>query len=248
MIYSSLLEARASGSKKLAVLIDPDKTDPGKLPALASLAMQTGVHYFLVGGSLLVNDHLGQCIRTIKDHCDIPVVLFPGNTLQLHADADAILLLSLISGRNAEFLIGKHVVAAPWLRQSALEILPTGYMLIDGGALTSVAYMSNTTPIPAGKKDIAVCTAMAGEMLGLRLLYLEAGSGAPQPVPPELITAVRQAVAIPLIVGGGIRSPEQARAALQAGADMIVVGSLIEDNPGALAGIAEAVHSYQLFR
>lgn len=243
MIYTSLLEARAGGGKKLAVLIDPDKTDPGKLPALAALAKQTGVHYFLIGGSLLVNDHLGQCIRTIKDHCDIPVVLFPGNVLQLHPDADAILLLSLISGRNAEFLIGKHVVAAPWLKQSKLEILPTGYMLIDGGALTSVAYMSNTTPIPSNKKDIAVCTAMAGEMLGLRLLYLEAGSGAPQPVPPAMIAAVRQAVDIPLIVGGGIRTPRQAHDALQAGADMIVVGSLIEENPDGLAGIADVVVS-----
>jgi putative glycerol-1-phosphate prenyltransferase len=164
----------------------------------------------------------------------VPVVLFPGSNLYIHSDADGILFLSLISGRNPEFLIGQHVVAAPLLKASGLEILPTGYMLVDGGKPTTVSYISNTQPIPADKADIAACTAMAGEMLGQQLLYLDAGSGAENPVSPGMISAVKKATSLPLLAGGGIRSGEQARNAWEAGADCIVIGNVLESNPGLL--------------
>ena len=157
--------------------------------------------------------------------------------------ADGILFLSLISGRNAELLIGKHVITAPYLKVSPLEILPTGYMLIDGGVPTTVSYISNTQPIPANKDDVALCTAVAGEMLGLKLMYMDAGSGAINPVSTSMIETVSQALDIPLIVGGGIRTPERAFANAQAGADVIVVGNAIEKEPSLLLEMAEAVHS-----
>ncbi|MEM9025002.1 MAG: geranylgeranylglyceryl/heptaprenylglyceryl phosphate synthase, partial [Bacteroidota bacterium] len=142
--------------------------------------------------------------------------------------ADAILLLSLISGRNAELLIGHHVVAAPYLKASGLEVLPTGYILVDGGRPTTASYMSHTTPVPSDKKDVAACTALAGEMLGLRMIYLDAGSGALQPVPPAMIRAVQAQVQVPVIVGGGVTNAEQARQAYEAGADVLVVGTAAE--------------------
>lgn len=164
--------------------------------------------------------------------------------MQVSTAADGILLLSLISGRNAELLIGRHVIAAPALRRSGLEILPTGYMLIDGGAPTSVSYMSNTMPIPANKPDIAQCTAMAGEMLGLQVLYMDAGSGAQNPVSAAMIEAVRKSVQLPLIVGGGLRHPESVLNAMSAGADIVVVGTAIEQEPGLLERMADAVRRH----
>ena len=166
-IYRQIAEAK---EKQFAVLIDPEHCEEDILNTLVSLASDAAVDYIFIGGSLLVNDNLDQCIKLIKEETRLPVVLFPGNELQVHGMADAILLLSLISGRNPEMLIGKHVVAAPYIRSSGLEVLPTGYMLIESGNSTSVLYMSNTRPIPREKNDIAVCTAMAGEMLGLKLI------------------------------------------------------------------------------
>lgn len=230
-IYNSLMLARQSGEKRLAILLDPDKLPPARLEQTVALAADAGVHYFFIGGSLVVNDRLDELLGEIRRRCTIPLVLFPGNSFQLSYRADAILLLSLISGRNPELLIGQHVIAAPFLKLSPLEIISTGYMLVDGGVTTAVQYMSNTLPIPAHKDDIAVCTAMAGEMLGLKMLYLEAGSGARQPVPTRMIEAVRGAVDIPLLVGGGIRSAAQAVEAWKAGADVVVVGNALEQTP-----------------
>lgn len=230
-IYTDLLAAKNRGEKRLAVLLDPDKLPAARLERTVQLASEAGVHYFFIGGSLVVNDGLDAVLTTIRQRCDIPLVLFPGNSFQLSYRADALLFLSLISGRNAELLIGQHVIAAPFLRLSPLEIISTGYMLIDGGVPTAVQYMSNTLPIPAHKDDIAVCTALAGEMLGLKLLYMDAGSGARQPVPESMVAAVSAAVSVPLLAGGGIRTPEQAKTAWQAGADLIVVGNAIENNP-----------------
>jgi putative glycerol-1-phosphate prenyltransferase len=159
--------------------------------------------------------------------------------------ADGILFLSLISGRNAELLIGNHVIASPYLKVSPLEILPTGYMLIDGGIPTTVSYMSNTRPIPSNKEDIAVCTAIAGELLGLKLMFMDAGSGAQTPVSEDMIEAVSGAISIPLIVGGGISSPEKALANLEAGADVIVVGNAIEENPQLIMDIGKAIHGFK---
>ena len=240
-IYSALSEARARGEKKFAVLIDPDKVRLGNMDRVLDLAVEAGVDYFFIGGSLIVNNMLDQCLESIRERCHIPMILFPGNSFQLSYRADAVLFLSLISGRNADLLIGNHVIAAPYLKLSPLEILPTGYMLIDGGKPTTVSYMSNTSPIPAGKEDIAVCTAIAGEFLGLRLLFMDAGSGALTPISTEMIEAVSGSISIPLIVGGGIKTPEKVQQNVQAGADLIVVGDAIEKNPEILPEMVAAM-------
>ncbi len=227
--------------KQFAILIDPEQCQDEYMKSLISLAEASAVDYILLGGSLLVNDHLDQCIRMIRSETDLPVVLFPGSEMQINNRADAILLLSLISGRNPELLIGKQVSAAPYLRASKLEILPTGYMLIESGNSTTALYISNTSPIPRDKDDIAVCTAMAGEMLGLKLIYMDAGSGAVHPVSPSMIRKVKENISIPLIVGGGIKTPEAAKSACEAGADVIVVGTAIEQDPARMKAIAAAI-------
>ena len=228
--------------KKLAVLIDPDKPSDAQVLSIVEKAKAADVDFFFVGGSLLVTDSLDHCIKLIKANCDIPVLIFPGNSLQISKYCDGFLLLSLISGRNPEMLIGRHVIAAPYLKLYGNEIIPTGYMLIDSGKATSVSYMSDTTPIPHDKDDIAMCTALAGEMLGLKLIYLEAGSGALMPVSTSMISKVSQMIKIPLIVGGGIRTPEAAADAVKAGADIIVIGTAFEKEPEMLKKFAEAIH------
>jgi phosphoglycerol geranylgeranyltransferase len=238
-LYEQLLQDSRAGKKKIAVLIDPDKYSPESLHPVLELSANAGIDYFFVGGSLLIHDHQDQLIASVREKTKIPVILFPGNNLQLNNKADSILLLSLISGRNPEMLIGRHVISAPFLKASKLEIIPTGYMLIESGCATAVNYMSNTTPIPRYKSDIAACTAMAGEMLGMKLIYLDAGSGAMNPVPAAMITSVRNSVGIPLIIGGGIINPEMSGAAFAAGADVVVVGNAIETDPGLIALIAE---------
>ena len=242
-IYDSLVQARASGQKQLAVLVDPDKAEGGQLSRLAALAEESKVDYFFVGGSLIVQDRLEECLQLLRSVSSIPRILFPGSAFQISDLADGLLFLSLISGRNAELLIGSHVIAAPYLKRSRLEVLPTGYMLVDGGAPTTVSYISNTFPIPADKDDIAACTAMAGEMLGLKMIFLDAGSGARQPVSTAMIEAVARSVDLPLVVGGGIRTPERALANVQAGADLIVVGNALETDPGLMRAMAQAIHS-----
>lgn len=245
-IYSDLLKSRQLGRKKLAVLIDPDKIRLGKLDQLLDLSIRSRVDYFFIGGSLIVNSQLDQCLQTIRKHCQIPLILFPGNSYQVSYHADAILFLSLVSGRNPDLLIGQHVIAAPYLKLSPLEILPTGYMLIDGGVGTTVLYMSNTSPIPGEKSDIAVCTAMAAEMLGLKLIFMDAGSGARTPVPSEMIESVRNATSIPIIVGGGIKTTEKVRENLNAGADLIVIGNAFEYDPSLLIDIAGTIHEHNV--
>ncbi|MCB9307451.1 MAG: geranylgeranylglyceryl/heptaprenylglyceryl phosphate synthase [Lewinellaceae bacterium] len=244
-IYKGLLEARQRGEKRLAVLFDPDRLRLKRMEQTLELAIRNGVDYFFIGGSLVVNNMLDSLLAQIRQQCPIPLILFPGNSFQLSYRADGILYLSLISGRNPELLIGQHVISAPFLRMSPLEIISTGYMLIDGGVQTSVQYMSNTYPIPAHKDDIAVCTALAGEMLGLKTIYLEAGSGARIPVREDMIEAVRGAVNVPLIVGGGIRTPEKVAANLKAGADMVVVGNAIEQEPALIGEMMAAVKEFQ---
>jgi len=241
-IYQLLLEKQQRQQKSLAVLIDPDKTSIAGMEQAVRLSEKAGVDYFFAGSSLLLNDGLEHCIGFLKKSSSIPVILFPGNRFQISKQADALLLLSLISGRNPELLIGQHVQAAAQLKNSGLEIIPTGYMLIDGGKLTSVHYVSQTLPIPADKNDIAVSTALAGEMLGLKAIYLEAGSGAEVPVQSEMISAVRKNISIPLIVGGGICDAEKAFEAGKAGADVIVVGNRFETAPNLIQEIANAVH------
>ena len=216
--------------KQLAVLVDPDKLTHEEIEKTAKNAQHAEADYFFVGGSLLINDNLHQSIQIIKDNCNLPVIIFPGNNYQLSSNADAILFLSLISGRNPDMLIGMHVIAAPYIKLSGLESIATGYMLIDSGKPTSVSYMSNSFPIPADKKDIAACTAMAGEMLGLKMIYMDAGSGAEKSIPSEMIRFVKDSVDIPLMVGGGIKTPELLREKYKAGADIAVIGTHFENN------------------
>lgn len=242
-IYKNMLKGKENGEKRFAMLIDPDKVRLNDIDVIVHRAELAGVDYFFVGGSLIVNDGLDHCLSEIKKQCSIPLILFPGDSYQLSYRADAILFLSLISGRNAELLIGRHVITAPYLKLSPLEIISCGYLLIDGGVPTTVSYMSNTQPIPSDKEDIAICTALAGEMLGLKLMYLDAGSGAMIPVSESMIEAVSQATEVPLIVGGGIDTPEKAQRNVKAGADIIVVGNAIEKDPGLIQEIAHAVHS-----
>ncbi len=231
LLYTDLVAAKQRGEKRLAILFDPDKLRLQKMERALELAVECGVDYFFIGGSLVVNSMLDPLLISIRERCTIPMLLFPGSSFQLSYRADAILFLSLISGRNPELLIGQHVVAAPYLKMSPLEIISTGYILVDGGVQTTVQYMSNTSPIPASKDDIAVCTALAGEMLGLKTIYLEAGSGALNPVSESMIEAVSGTINVPLIVGGGIRTPEKAAANYRAGADLLVVGNAIEQDP-----------------
>jgi len=242
-IYHSLTERKRQGKKSFAVLIDPDKVDNNNIKHLVELAVAARVDYFLVGGSLVVSNYLDECVQLIKKSCAIPVILFPGSPSQVSKYADALLYLSLISGRNAELLIGQHVVSAPVVKQSGLEIMSTGYMVIDGGAPTTVSYISNATPIPADKNEIAVCTAMAGEMLGMKLIYMDAGSGAKKAITENMIEKVSKSIEAPLIIGGGITNPEKAYLNCKSGADVIVVGNAIEKDPSLIKEIAAAVHS-----
>jgi putative glycerol-1-phosphate prenyltransferase len=210
------------------------------------LAVKSKVDYFFVGGSLVISNYLDECVQLIKSSCDIPVILFPGSPSQVSKYADALLYLSLISGRNPELLIGQHVVSAPVVKQSGLEIMATGYMVIDGGAPTTVSYISNAAPLPADKNEIAMCTAMAGEMLGMKLIYMDAGSGARRAISEGMIQKVSGCIDIPLIVGGGILTPEKAYLNCKAGADVIVVGNAIEKDTSLIYDIASAVHSVPL--
>lgn len=242
-IYKKLTDLKRSGKKAFAVLVDPDKVDRDRVAELCALANEASVDLLFVGGSLVVTNHLDEVVQEIRKHTSIPVVLFPGSPSQISSYADALLYLSLISGRNPELLIGQHVISAPMVRQSGLEIMSTGYMVVDGGAPTTVSYISNASPIPHDKKEIAVCTAMAGEMLGMKLIYMDAGSGARRPISEAMIHAVSQHISIPLIVGGGITDPEKAYLNCKAGADVIVVGNAIEKDISLLKEMSKAVHS-----
>ncbi|HET9057726.1 MAG TPA: geranylgeranylglyceryl/heptaprenylglyceryl phosphate synthase [Chitinophagaceae bacterium] len=242
-IYNSLVDKKKSGRKSFAVLIDPDKVNAQKMDELVKLCVMAEVDYLLVGGSLVISSNLDECVKHIKRNCKIPVILFPGSTSQISPNADALLYLSLISGRNAELLIGQHVISAPFIKQSGLEIISTGYMVIDGGAPTTVSYISNATPIPYDKNEIAMCTAMAGEMLGMKIIYLDSGSGAKKAVNEQMIEAVSKNISIPLLVGGGITDPEKAYRNCKAGADVIVIGNAIEKETSLIKEMALAIHS-----
>ncbi len=220
--------------KKFALLVDPDKQDDKSLEVLMDQINLYPPDLLLVGGSILFNP-IDLTVTSLKLGTKLPVFLFPGNVMQLSEMADGILFLSLISGRNPEFLIGNHVLAAPHLNRSGIEVIPTAYLLIENGRSSTVEYVSNTRPIPAGKNDLAIATAMAGEMLGMKTIYLEAGSGAEHCVGADMISAIRKKITLPLIVGGGISTAEQAEEVYNAGADMIVVGTAIENDP-ALVG------------
>ncbi len=242
-LYHQILERKRSGLKSFTVLVDPDNVDVAKTDQLVSLAVEAQVDYFFAGGSLVISNTLDECIQQIKSACNIPVIIFPGAPSQVSKYADALLYLSLISGRNPELLIGQHVISAPLVKNSGLEIMPTGYMVIDGGAPTTVSYISNASPIPSDKNEIAMCTAMAGEMLGMKLIFMDAGSGAKKPFTETMIELVAANINIPLITGGGITTPEKAYLNCRAGADIIVIGNAIEKDLSLLKEMSDAIHS-----
>ncbi len=221
------------GDKSIALLLDPDKASGTSLLRILEAAEKGKPDFIMTGGSITFNE-IDNLINTIKEHCSIPVVLFPGNLLQLTQKADIILLLSLISGRNPELLIGNHVIAAPFLRNVREKLVSVGYILISCGNRTSVEYISQTEAIPSDKTDIVVATALAGEMLGLKMIYLEAGSGAVNSVPIDIVKSVRDNISIPLAVGGGIRDEKQVNDIFSAGANLIILGNGCEKNPGLL--------------
>ena len=242
-LYTSLLDHKKHGRKSFAVLVDPDKVNRKALDELIRISVTAKVDHFFVGGSLVISSNLDECVQYIKQHCDIPVTLFPGSPSQVSPFADALLYLSVISGRNPELLIGQHVISAPFVKKSGLEIMSTGYIVVDGGAPTTVSYISNTYPVPSDKPEIAMCTAMAGEMLGMKLIYMDAGSGAKRPITESMIRLVADHIEVPLIVGGGILTPEKAYLNCKAGADVIVVGNAIEKEVSLITEMSAAVHS-----
>ena|SRR5210317_1955449 len=223
------LDILKNGKRKIAILIDPEKTkEQDQIDALAEKVNILKPTFLFVGGSTVTKDDLHKCIDNLKAKTDIPIILFPGSHQQISENADGILFLSLISGRNPDFLIGHQVESAHLLKEMDLEIIPTGYVLIDGGKPTAVNYISQTTPIPADQLQIASQTSIAGEMLGLKTIFLDAGSGAQQTVSKEMISAVRSAISVPLIIGGGIKSITDIDYAFEAGADLVVIGNQVE--------------------
>jgi phosphoglycerol geranylgeranyltransferase len=242
--YEKLLKIKSDSGAGYLVLIDPDHRSVDELTDMARQCAAQGADGFLIGGSLLFSDHFDELVRSIKEAVDVPVVLFPGSSRQLSRHADAVLFMSLISGRNPQTLIGEQVMAAPLIHALGIEAIPMGYMLIESGNVTAAQFMSNTSPIPRGKPQIAVAHGLAGQYLGMKLLYLEAGSGAEKSVPEAMIQAVAHHVSIPLIVGGGIRTPEDAAAKVKAGASFVVTGNILEkeENHHLVQAFAQAIH------
>lgn len=224
----------------LAVLVDPDKASVQHLLSLINHASFNEVDLIFVGGSLVTEGDMDNCLSMLKEYTAKPIIIFPGSPNQINAKADAIFLLSLISGRNPDLLIGRHVESAFALKQSELEIIPTGYVLIDGGKATTVSYISGTTPIPQDKPEIAAATAIAGQQTGNTVIYLDCGSGALYPAHPNLIKKVKSQLDVPLIVGGGIINQKQALEAFTAGADVVVVGNKLEEDPNFLDELVQA--------
>ncbi len=237
MIYDWIVKQVLNGKKIFALLLDPDEYNDQTLKHTLLEADKSEADLILVGGSLVTNP-VAPFIQKIKENSKIPVFLFPGNLLQISNNADGILFLSLISGRNPDLLISNHVASAPMIKSSGMEVISTGYILVENGKSTSVEYISNTRPVPSDKPDIASATAIAGEMLGFKLIYLEAGSGAQHPVKTEMITRVKKSIKVPLVVGGGIRNPEDAKNILNAGADIIVIGNAVEKDTSLLKKIS----------
>lgn len=235
-----LNQLRKSVRTGLAVLVDPDKQNPESLKKLVKASVAHGVEFFLVGGSLLMSDGLEDGIRILKKS-GIPVILFPGNAWQISEQADGLLFLSLLSGRNPEFLIGQQVLAAPRVKASGLEVIPTGYLLVNGGSVSATAYLTQTLPLPEDKPELSIATAWAAEMMGMQVLYLEGGSGAERGISAELVKAVCRQVKLPVICGGGVKTAAQAVALQKAGARLIVLGNVLEEDLSKLKEIANAL-------
>jgi len=243
-IYSHLLNTIHTKGAAYLVLLDPDKLSDAKFVPFLNNCEDSGVDAFLVGGSLMTSGNFDSFIRKVKMETSLPAIIFPGSLNQISSTADAILFLSVISGRNAEHLIGKHVIAAPIIKNSGIEPISTGYIIVESGVTTTAVYMSGSMPVPRHKPEIAAATALAAEYLGMKFIYLEAGSGADNPVPDEMVKAVSNVCKIPIIVGGGLRSPAEARNKVENGASLIVTGNFFENenNWGLVKDFASAIH------
>jgi phosphoglycerol geranylgeranyltransferase len=244
MIYKRLLNTISASGAAYLILLDPDKLPDEKLLPFITHCEKNGVDGFLVGGSLIIDGDIQVFIEKIKEITSLPVIIFPGEVNQVCSKADAILFLSVISGRNPEHLIGKHVLAAPIVKRSKIEPISTGYIIVESGTMTTAEYISGSLPVPRNKPEIAAATALAAQYLGMKLVYLEAGSGASQPVSNEMVKAVSEYCNIPVIVGGGIKSPQIAKEKVDCGAKIIVTGNFFEDenNWGLIKSFAEAIH------
>ena len=243
MIFNSLIKTiKAKGAAHI-LLIDPDKRYEESLEERVKIANDSGVDAFFVGGSLMMDAGCEKRVKKIKSISKIPVILFPGGVGQLNSYYDAMLFMSVISGRNPHYLIGEQVLAAPIVKDLDIETIPTGYILIDGGTGSTVEFISGTRPLPMHRKDIIVAHALAGQYLGMKFIYLEAGSGAKDPVSTSIIKAVNRAINIPIIVGGGINTPDIAKSAVDAGASMVVTGTVIEKDPGHIKNFTDAIHA-----
>ncbi|MBT3604667.1 MAG: geranylgeranylglyceryl/heptaprenylglyceryl phosphate synthase [Candidatus Latescibacteria bacterium] len=243
--FDMLLAAREQRGAGFLPYIDPDRLDKADLAKTAAVCEEQGADAILIGGSFLLSTNFDRMVQEVKQAVDVPVVIFPGDTSQIAPAADAILFLSLISGRNPELLIGQHIKAAPLLKAHGIEPISTGYVLVDSGQQTTTEYISNTRPLPRNKPEIAMAHALAAEYLGMQCVYLDAGSGPAKMVPEEMVLAVSEYTSVPLIVGGGIRDPEAARKRVEMGASFIVIGSVFEDrgwDAGFIGGFADAVH------
>lgn len=231
-IYQNIIKAHQEKRGLLSVLIDPDKTTPDEANKISQNAENMGIDIILVGGSLLTTDRFHQVVSSLKEKRTVPIVIFPGTIMQISKDADAILFLSLISGRNPEYLIGNQVIASPMIKAAGIEPISTGYMMIESGNQTSASFMSNSFPIPRNKPDIASAHALAAEYLGMKQIYLEGGSGAELSVPNEMVQHVSNHTNLPIWVGGGIKTPQEARIKVESGATVIVIGTHFEKNNG----------------
>jgi len=229
-IYSQIVQTKSENHKLLAILLDPDKIDWQSLDNLILKINQSPATHIFIGGSQVKSNRIDELICQLKQNVNLPVVLFPGNPSQISNEADAILFLSLISGRNSDYLIEHQVKAAPIIKKTQLEVISTGYMLIESGAETAVERVSKTKPLSRDDLQLALATAQAAEMLGNKLIYLEAGSGAKQAVPLKMIELVAQNIKIPLIVGGGIVDLYNIQKAYDAGADLVVIGTAFEND------------------
>ena len=242
-IFNYLLSVKEEKGAGYIVLIDPDKNSEKKLEEKISIINSSGVDAIFVGGSLILDNNCERRVAKIKSLSELPVIFFPGGISQLNKHYDAMLFMSILSGRNPHYLIGEQVIAAPIVKDLGIEAIPTGYLIIDGGNNSSVQFMSGSNPIPIEKPDILVAHALAAQYLGKKIVYLESGSGAKNPIPNHLLEAVKRYIDIPIIVGGGIRTPKSAYEKVQAGASFIVTGSVIEDNDTNLINeFADAIH------
>ncbi len=244
IIYNHIKSVIGEKGAAFFLLLDPDKVDLNSLEEFIKLAEESCVDGFLVGGSLILSGDLECMIQKIKSYSKLPVIIFPGSITQVSSYADAILFISVISGRNPELLIGKQVLAAPLIKKANIEALGTGYILVDSGSTTTAVYISGSLPVPRNKPDIAAATALAAEYLGMKFIYLEAGSGAQLPVPNEMIKAVSKVCSIPIIVGGGLRDPKDVAEKVNSGASLIVAGNIFEDknNCPLIKEFASAAH------